>query len=204
MQKIRAIGATLLLCLTLAGPGHAGVARGASMAVGEQTTQPIGHHLLCIELPKECEAQRAATFVHPVPLTKALMQTVASINVATNAAIKAASDRDLYGVEERWTYPTDRGDCEDYALLKRRLLHAAGIAYSNLLMTVVKKPDGEGHAILTLRTSQGDFVLDNLNARVTPWTQVPYTFLKRQSSLDPARWTAIEDGADVLVGAVAQ
>ena len=69
-------------------------------------------------------------------------------------------------------------------------------------MTVVRKADGEGHAILTVRTDRGDFVLDNLNAEVLPWAQTGYRFLKRQSSQNTGRWVTIEDGDQTLVGSV--
>ncbi|NKF32321.1 transglutaminase-like cysteine peptidase, partial [Pseudomonas sp. BGM005] len=62
--------------------------------------------------------------------------------------------------------------------------------------------DGEGHAVLTLRTSEGDFVLDNLATDVKPWFATPYSFVKRQSSYTAGRWVTIENGRDVLVGAL--
>ncbi len=69
-------------------------------------------------------------------------------------------------------------------------------------MTVVRKPDGEGHAVLTLRTAQGDFILDNLENEVKLWTETPYSFIKRQASNNAGRWVTIENGRDVLVGAL--
>jgi predicted transglutaminase-like cysteine proteinase len=76
------------------------------------------------------------------------------------------TDDENYGKLEWWTYPRSAGDCEDIALLKKRDLKARGFAESDLLITVVKKRDGSGQAILTVRTSEGDFVLDNLDLRV--------------------------------------
>ena len=118
---------------------------------------------------------------------------MAETNAEINRRITAKSDHELYGVEERWTYPSsaNQGDCEDYALLKRKLLHErTGIELGNLLLTVVRKRDGEGHAILTLRTQRGEFILDNLDRRVVVWRDTPYRFLKRQSSPIPADGTA--------------
>ncbi len=80
---------------------------------------------------------------------------------------------------------------------------AAGFSAADLLITVVRKPDGEGHAVLTVRSQSGDFVLDNLNDEVKLWTETRYTFLKRQSSTDTGRWVTIENGtSEVLVGAL--
>jgi predicted transglutaminase-like cysteine proteinase len=112
------------------------------------------------------------------------------------------TDKEIYGREEVWAYPTTAGDCEDFALLKRRILIQRGFSPADLLMTVVRKPDGEGHAVLTLRTAQGDFILDNLAADVKPWFATPYSFIKRQSSYNSGRWVTIENGNDILVGAL--
>ncbi|MCQ8780595.1 transglutaminase-like cysteine peptidase [Mangrovibrevibacter kandeliae] len=170
------------------------------MTIGGKTTQPIGHYRFCKERPQECGDNKPIG--GPVQLTPQLMQLIAAINVQTNMAIKPESDQELYGVEERWTYPNGAGDCEDYVLEKRKLLHEAGISLSDLLITVVKKPDGEGHAVLTLRSTIGDFILDNLNWRIKPWRESSYRFMKRQSVSNSGVWDTIEDGSDVLVAAV--
>jgi predicted transglutaminase-like cysteine proteinase len=124
------------------------------------------------------------------------------VNASVNDRIMARTDMQVYGREEYWEYPVDAGDCEDYALQKRKELSERGFALSDLLITVVRKPDGEGHAVLTVRTSQGDFILDNLNSEVKLWSDTDYTFLKRQASFDTGRWVTIEDGRDVVVGAL--
>ncbi|TIL83677.1 MAG: transglutaminase, partial [Mesorhizobium sp.] len=105
--------------------------------------------------------------------------------------------------DEVWAYPVRGvGDCEDYVLEKRRELNRLGVSYANLLMTVVRKPDGEGHAVLTVRTSKGDYVLDNLDGKVRSWDRTGYRFLKRQAIDNTGRWVSIRDGQPVLVGAV--
>jgi predicted transglutaminase-like cysteine proteinase len=87
-------------------------------------------------------------------------------------------------------------------LEKRRLLLAAGLPVSNLLITVVRKPDGEGHAVLTVRTDAGDFILDNLSDEVKPWDRTGYRYLKRQASTNTGRWVSIRGGESTAVGAV--
>ena len=48
-----------------------------------------------------------------------------------------------YGIADYWTLPTDgKGDCEDYALLKRHELIRLGWPSSALLMTIVKDEKG--------------------------------------------------------------
>ena len=58
------------------------------------------------------------------------------------------------------------------------------------------------HAVLTVRTAQGDFVLDNLDDDVKLWTKTSYRFLKRQASFNTGRWVTIENGAEIVVGSV--
>ena len=116
--------------------------------------------------------------------------------------IEPKSDIDIYGKEEVWTYPDQAGDCEDYVLLKRQLLINEGLSPSDLLITVVRKPDGEGHAVLTVRTNRGDFVLDNLTTKVMLWKDTPYTYLKRQSARHAGHWVSIEMPDQTVVGSV--
>ena len=100
------------------------------------------------------------------------------------------------------TYPDSAADCEDYVLIKRKRLMEAGIAPSNLLITVVLQPNGEGHAVLTVRTDRGDFVLDNMRNKVLLWSQTEYRYLKRQSSVNAGKWVKLQDGRADAVGSV--
>jgi predicted transglutaminase-like cysteine proteinase len=170
------------------------------MVTGAITSQPIGHFEFCQKYQAECSVKSRSA---PAPKVSAKgWALVRQINQAVNGRYIAKTDKQAYGREEVWSYPTNFADCEDFALEKRRELAARGFALSDLLMTVVRKPDGEGHAVLTLRTSDGDFVLDNLDDQVKPWYQTPYTFLKRQASFNTGRWVSIENGKDLLVGAL--
>ena len=73
---------------------------------------------------------------------------------------------------------------------------------SNLLMTVVRKPNGEGHAVLTVRTDKGDLVLDNLTDKVRLWSETGYRYLKRQASDNTGHWVSIIGGDESLVSSV--
>ncbi|CCM74014.1 transglutaminase-like cysteine peptidase [Rhizobium mesoamericanum] len=170
-----------------------------SMVTGAATSQPIGHYDFCQIHRDECGPNRN---VSPAEMSDAKWAVVQSVNSMVNNSITPMTDKEIYGKDEVWAYPTTAGDCEDFALLKRRVLIQRGISPANLLLTVVRKPDGEGHAVLTLRTSEGDFVLDNLASNVKPWFDTPYSFIKRQSSANAGRWVTIENGRDVLVGAL--
>lgn len=170
------------------------------MPIGGITSQPIGHYEFCQTHMQECEPNGADTA--PARLTKFGWNKVAAVNDAVNNSVTPMTDQELYGREEVWAYPKGAGDCEDFVLEKRRLLIKAGIPVSDLLITVVRKPNGEGHAVLTLRSADGDFILDNLSDRILPWYETPYTYLKRQASFDSGRWVKIETGSDLPVASV--
>jgi predicted transglutaminase-like cysteine proteinase len=178
-----------------------GAAQAQSMPAGNLSTQPIGHYEFCLREAAECRSNAGSTA--PVELTRSLWSRIIEVNNLVNTMITPRTDWEMWGVEEYWSYPVaGYGDCEDYALEKRRLLMQAGIPASSLLMTVVRQPNGEGHAVLTVRTSMGDYILDNLELRVLPWTQTQYRYLKRQTPHHAGQWETIHDGRDVLVGSV--
>ena len=76
------------------------------------------------------------------------------------------TDLEHWGVVEKWSYPEDGyGDCEDYVLLKRRMLMQSGWPREALLITVVRDRKGDGHAVLTVKTDKGEYILDNQDER---------------------------------------
>ena len=168
---------------------------------GGLTSQPIGHYDFCKANPGECSIRPAN--LAPAKMTDAFLRKLASVTARVNAAVKPMSDLDIYGKDEVWAYPDKGvGDCEDYVLEKRRRLSHMGISLADLLITVVRKPDGEGHSVLTVRTDKGDYVLDNLTDKVKAWDQTGYRFLKRQAIDNTGRWVSIRGGQQVLVGSV--
>lgn len=175
-------------------------ASGDFMQTGKVTSQPIGHYEFCKREAQECNI--ASRDTSPLPLGHANWQRIVEVNLSVNERIKPMTDMEIYGVEEYWAYPTTVGDCEDYVLLKQRELQKAGVPITDLLITVVRKPDGEGHAVLTVRTDRGDFVLDNLTDEVLRWNETDYTYLKRQATNNTGRWVTIEAPDNLLVGSV--
>lgn len=173
---------------------------GAFMQAGKLTSQPIGHYEFCKREAAECNIVSRDT--RPLSLNNNNWQLIQTVNLSANERIKPMTDMEIYGVEEYWAYPTTVGDCEDYVLLKQRELAKAGIPMTDLLITVVRKPDGEGHAVLTVRTDRGDFVLDNLTDEVLRWDETEYTYLKRQAANNTGRWVTIESPDNLLVGSV--
>lgn len=170
-------------------------ARRATMPVHGLTNAPPGYIDFCRRNPRTCQSQsalqRVASHHERVKLTAERWIKLIAVNSYINDLIEPKTDRDLYGVEEFWTLPRAAGDCEDYVLLKRRELMKRGWPESALLITVVLDEQGDGHAVLTVRTAQGDFVLDNKHSRVLLWRDVPYTFIKRQSYRAPQLWVSL-------------
>lgn len=194
--------AAFLALLVSSSSAFTAPASALSMKTGGVTSQPIGHYEFCQSHKSECRA--GARNQAPAKVTEFGWATVRQINARVNRDITPMTDKELYGKDEFWTYPDDAGDCEDFVLLKRRMLMEKGFAAGDLLITVVRKPDGEGHAVLTLRTTQGDFILDNLNNDVKLWTETSYRYLKRQASFHAGRWVSIENGDAVMVSSVGQ
>ena len=174
-------------------------AAATAMPIGGRTSQPIGHYDFCKRYPTTCQPNAS---VSAVKMTRATWDKIVQINAAVNANIVPRTDEEAFGVPEYWAYPTVQGDCEDFALLKQYMLGREGIPASALLITVVRQTNGEGHAVLTVRTDQGDYILDNLDARVLAWNDTDYQYLKRQSEADAGKWNAIDDDRNILVGSV--
>jgi predicted transglutaminase-like cysteine proteinase len=159
---------------------QAAMALPANIPLAGATNQPIGHYEFCKQYADECRSN--GKDAGPLVLTQENWKTILNVNYAANTDVQPMTDMEIYGVEEKWAYPDTVGDCEDYVLLKRKRLIDAGISPSNLLITVVLQPNGEGHAVLTVRTDRGDFVLDNMRNKVLLWSETEYRYLKRQSS----------------------
>lgn len=201
---LRRGGACFVICVSalvswtssIAVAEHAGV----SMITGSITSQPVGHYEFCRQFPDECNLRSKRKNAPKV--TKYGWEVVNKVNYLVNANVAPLTDWELHGREEVWSYPGTAGDCEDYVLLKRQMLIEKGFSPSDLLITVVRRPDGEGHAVLTLRTSKGDYVLDNLQSEVKLWTDTPYRYLKRQASFHTGRWVNIENSGPLFVGSV--
>ena len=151
---------------------------------------PYGFVDFCQRMPDECA--QGPIEVQRISATPERLIELDRVNRTVNREIAPATDLEVYGVVEYWTIPTTRGDCEDYALLKRKRLMELGWPASALLMTVVRDDRGEGHALLTARTVQGDFILDNKVDEIKIWYKTPYEFIMRQSYLNPQLWMSLD------------
>jgi predicted transglutaminase-like cysteine proteinase len=157
---------------------------------------PPAFNRFCEENPTECLPQKQSASFSDSPER---LEQLDRVNREVNRAIKPETDIEHYGIEDYWTLPRDgKGDCEDYALLKRHILLAMGWPSSALLMTVVRIENGEGHAVLSAKTRSGDFILDNRTDVLKLWYQTSYSFKMRQSVYDPKVWLDLDPSDDAL------
>ena len=164
---------------------------GAKFArVHGKSAPPYGYVQFCVSRPKHCRGD-GRTFSR-VKATMSRLSELDLVNRQVNKAIKPVEDRDQYGVEEYWTIPTSgMGDCEEYVLVKRQRLIKKDWPTGALLITVVLDENRQGHAVLTARTSAGDLILDNKHDDIKLWSKTPYTYIMRQSYLNPNVWLSL-------------
>lgn len=199
---MRNVISLIVFCLLWVGGTAAGAIAADPAAYGYQTRgspymhvygvtePPYGFVDFCRRMPEECEV--GIVREGRVAGTAEELAVLDSVNRKVNKDIKPATDMEVYGVEDYWTIPTTRGDCEDYALLKRQTLMRMGWPASALLVTVVLDEYNQGHAVLTARTLYGDLILDNKTDELKLWHQTPYSYLMRQSYLNPLVWMSLD------------
>lgn len=199
---------TLAVLLTVGGLSAAQAQQGAvgipvasapATASGDARA-PYAWTDLCRRSPTECrvDVREADT----VELTPKLWKTIVAINNRVNREIEAVTDEDHWGVVDRWDLPEDgKGDCEDFALLKRKRLAEAGVPRRAMVMTVVIDEENAGHAVMMIRTDRGDFILDNKRNAVLPWNQTGYVYVKRESQVRTG-WTSLGGAQTATVASV--
>src|SRR5450759_4549027 len=168
ISKVLSVKSGMVLIAALAAssvdalPAVAGPERLFHVLVSKVTQPPPGWVEFCARQPGECAGTTTAP--QDLALSPEAWMDLIHVNKWANETIKPLTDLEHWGVVEKWSYPDDGyGDCEDYVLLKRKMLMKAGWPREALLITVVRDKHGDGHAILTVKTDKGEFVLDNQN-----------------------------------------
>jgi predicted transglutaminase-like cysteine proteinase len=158
-----------------------------------ETLPPVGYVNFCAANKAECNGYNVGEKLSAdrMAMSPDRWNMLYQVNTYANSKIKPMSDQELYGEAERWAYPTTAGDCEDYVLMKKRALEKLGVAAKNLQITVVLDERNEGHAVLTVSTEEGEYILDNRRNDILLWNDTNYTFLKRQSAKNPKQWVAL-------------
>jgi predicted transglutaminase-like cysteine proteinase len=202
---LRRSAAVLFAVATLVATEKSGSAqeRPLFVSVGEATRAPIGWTEFCVEYDPECKTKSSTP--RDVVLSSQAWKDLQRTNLWVNTHVKPMTDMEHWGVVERWNYPDDGyGDCEDYALQKRKMLMQAGWPREALLMTVVRDQHGDGHAVLTVKTDKGEYVLDNQTDEISLWSETGYRFVKRQSQADPNVWVSLGEPRSVPLTATAR
>lgn len=160
------------------------------IAFNKPVLAPVAFVRFCMRYEDDCKASPVGLDRAPVPLTNARLAELEKVNDDVNRAIKP--EENLGGVmAEEWLVSPRRGDCNDYAVTKRHELLARGWPAHSLLLAEVVIASGEHHLILVVRTSEDDFVLDNLSASVRPVSQIEYEWVRAQQVENPRFWAAI-------------
>ncbi|HEY8567254.1 MAG TPA: transglutaminase-like cysteine peptidase [Beijerinckiaceae bacterium] len=194
MTKNLMLGAVLAFATAFAAPAAAQITTASlpttSSVMPTGSASPIpAWAAFCRSYPAECavDSREAAL----IELTPRAWNSIVSVNRRVNASVRPLTDQEHWGVTDRWDLAeTGSGDCEDYQLLKRKLLTEAGLPRRAMRMTVVIDEKGEGHAVLMLRTDRGDFILDNKTSTVLPWHQTGYVYVKREGQEGQA-WVSL-------------
>ena len=170
----------------------------ATMREGGYALAPFSFVKFCLDYPGDCPKSAGPGRIH---LTNAHMAELASVNRAVNAAIRPTPDTSAMRF---WKLDVSAGDCNAYAVEKRHQLIERGWPAAALALTVAKTSWGEGHLVVTVRTDQGDLVLDNLRSTIVAWQKTGYDFIMRQSEANPQFWVDLDGGEAGAMTAAAE
>lgn len=185
-----------------ASPGRVGVPAALQataplrhIELGRPTLPPFAYSVFCLRYESECRSRRSFRG-GPIRLTEERWADLQDVNRAVNLAIVPVRN-DLGLAGEEWVLNPDQGDCNDYAVSKRRNLLQRGWPARVLLLSEVVVNSGEHHLVLLVRTRSGDLVLDNLTAQIKPWSRVPYRWFRVQMPSHSRLWATVgEKGRD--------
>lgn len=142
---------------------------------------PFAMQVFCAKNPAQCAATGGA---NKVTVSSELIALLQQVNHRVNSSIVPRKDN-----ADSWQMNTRYGDCEDYVLTKRAQLIRKGIPAGSLRIAFTHTRRGEAHAVLVVKTSSGDYVLDNLSNQVKTLRASGYN-IRTMSSADPTRWVA--------------
>lgn len=141
---------------------------------------PLSMQYFCAQNRTEC----ASSGRGQVTMTPNLLAILKQINGRVNRDI--TPERDTADV---WELNPTSGDCEDYVLSKRSALIDRGVPAGALRIAYTHTARGAAHAVLVVRTGDGDLVLDNLTNSIKTLRASGYK-IRSMSSSNPGRWIA--------------
>ena len=180
--------------LSAIAPGAAPQAIGTAQQPGGEAKAPSGYLAFCDRNPGEC--RNPAGQPDRIAFSDQSWAMLEKVNIAVNSMIRPVDDSEHYGVAEFWTVPVDgEGDCEDYVLAKRKMLTLLGLPDAALRITVALTRLSERHAVLTVVTDKGDFVLDNAQDEILAPEKTDYRWVERQDAASRTGWLALNQNA---------
>lgn len=181
----------LVLTTTLSGCGLMTMQKQAAyMSTRGYAFPPPGFLSFCSAEPEICSTEGVPQFAM---LTEDRRAELERINRGINHRIRERPDSPSGVAADDWRVPQSVGDCEDFAIAKKKALLDSGWPASSLLLTVGWLGD-EGHTVLTVRTSEGDLILDNRTDAIQTWSETPYRYFARQAPGVGDQWMRIADG----------
>ena len=183
MTHPMAIFACTILTAAYSQPSSAGTA----MEVTGYAFPPPAFKSFCVKQSALCSTRGSRKVIE---LTSARNAELSKVNTFVNRRIAERSDLATTGEADKWDLPKNQGDCEDFAILKKSELIKRGWPASALLLTVARS-GGEGHTVLTVRTSEGDLILDNRTSAIRDWSRTTYRYFARQSQSNGKTWERI-------------
>ncbi len=107
------------------------------------------------------------------------VQKLDLVNRRINRLIAYKRDTVVYGKLDHWAKPAEilkrgAGDCEDFAILKMAALAEAGVPVKSMSLVVLQdREKNVFHAVLSVATGSGNFILDNVRDTVIKDTALP-------------------------------
>ena len=179
---ILAVSALVTGCSPSAAPSPVAMRAKAYLPEKDRTLAPFAHVAFCVKTPAECRERTGEAVVAMTAKNQAMLD---GVNSAVNNAIIPREDPARAGI---WQVDPPAGDCNDYAVTKRNALLQDGLSTHAVRLAIAMTPEGIGHTVVVVRTTEGDMVLDNRNYEIKRWDHTDLAWLKVESSADPEQW----------------
>jgi predicted transglutaminase-like cysteine proteinase len=192
----RVLAASILcvLILTVAPAFAAEESRRLRLPIMSIVDPPLAYREFCQANPGHCDMTGSTVIEHGPDV----LQVLNHVSSEVNAEFQCVSDWIMHGVEELWSYPWQGvGDCEDFALEKRRRLVTLGLPRAALTMAIVyHRRMLSPHTVLLVETTAGTFLVDNQVDDVLIWNETPYNFEMRERP--DGKWERYDQGSWVF------
>lgn len=153
-----------------------------AIELGDFTRPPAAFVQFCSDYPDQCVISgRPGAVVMDARRWAELRATNRDVNA------EITPNPDPPGTDT-WTLGVRYGDCDDFAVEKRRRLIGAGWPSSAVLLAAAMHPNGESHLVVVVRTADGDLVLDNLRAAISTARASGLSWRAIQSTEHPRLW----------------